>query len=266
MILVQRRKKILELLRDNGSVSVSALGELFSVSGETVRRDLQKMEEDGLLKRAYGGAFLGDVVRQDVPISIRRNTYREGKCRIGRVCAEMINSGDTIMLDSSSTALRIASEIKGKSNLIVITNSLDILVELANSPEIHVISTGGDLDNASLSFTGMTAIENLAKFNVDKAFVSCTGVSLREGITDSSEMQAHIRKRMFESAQKRIFIADRTKFGKITLTKIADLSGVDIVVTDQPLPDEWASAFSGLGVQMRYPESGVETEQEEDTE
>ena len=180
MILIQRRKKILELLRDNGSVSVSALSELFSVSEETIRRDLQKMEEEGLLKRAYGGAFLGDVVRQDVPISIRRNTYREGKCRIGRVCAEMINNGDTIMLDSSSTALRIASEIKGKSNLIVITNSLDILVEVANSPEIHVISTGGDLDNASLSFTGMTAIENLAKFNVDKAFVSCTGVSLRE--------------------------------------------------------------------------------------
>jgi DeoR/GlpR family transcriptional regulator of sugar metabolism len=255
MLPIQRQKKILELIRDSGSVSVSILSEMFSVSEETIRRDLQKMENDDLLTRAYGGAFLSDVVRQDVPISIRRNTYREGKYRIGRVCAELIHSGDTIMLDASSTALRIATELKGKSNIIVITNSLDILAELADSPEIHAISVGGDLDNVSLSFTGITAIENLRKFNVDKAFVSGTGISLREGITDSNEMQAHIRKRMLESAQKRIFIADKTKFGKVTLTKIADIRDIDIVITDLPPSEEWRSAFANYGVEVRYPDA-----------
>lgn len=254
MLSVDRRNRILELIRESGSVSVTMLSELFKVSGETIRRDLQRMENQGLLKRAYGGAYLGDVVRQDVHIEIRRNTYREGKHRIGCTCAELINSGDTIMLDCSSTALRIASEIKQKSNIIVITNSLDILIELSDAPDIHVISCGGDLNPLSLSFVGMTAIENLEKFNVDKAFVSCTGVSIKEGITDANEMQAYIRKRMLDSAQKRILIADYTKFGKVTLTKFADLEDVHMIVTDQILPDEWMTLLENKQIELCYPE------------
>lgn len=244
MLGIDRRKKIAELLTENGSVTVVELSELFEVNAETVRRDLQKMEKDKQLVRTYGGAYVIGSVHADIPVFIREVTYREGKEQIGKLCADMIHNGDTIILDSSTTSLHIAENIKGRQKVVVLTNAVKVALKLADAKGIKVISTGGTLRGSSLSFVGQVAVNSLNGFYADKAFVSCTGVDLENGITDSSEEEAVVRIKMLERAKQKILIADNTKFGHTAFVQIAKLDMIDCVVTDQPLADEWETEFA----------------------
>jgi DeoR/GlpR family transcriptional regulator of sugar metabolism len=243
MLGVDRRKKISEMLKEQGSVTVSELSELFNVNMETVRRDLHKMEKDKQLVRTYGGAYIIGNVHADIPIFIREVTYLEGKDQIGKICAGLIENGDTIILDSSTTSLHIAEHIKDRKNIIVLTNAIKIALKLADAKGIKVISTGGTLRPSSLSYVGYVAVNALNGFFADKAFVSCTGVDLNNGLTDSSEQEAEIRMKMLKQAKKKILIADNTKFGNTSFAQIAKLDTIDCVVTDKPLSKEWEKEF-----------------------
>jgi DeoR/GlpR family transcriptional regulator of sugar metabolism len=252
MLPAERRQKILEQIRESGSVTVTELSSRFKVSEETIRRDLQQMEQDKLLNRVYGGAYLGTNVRQEVPITLRKESYRESKEIIANICQKMIQNGDTIILDSSTTAYYIAKKIINFKNVIVITNSLHIATTLSVSKSIRVICTGGELNCDLLSFTGLDTLNCLERYFADKAFVSCTGLSLKNGLTDSNDMQGHIRKMMLEHARERICIADYTKFGKTTLTQITPLANIDRIVTDKQLPIEWVEGLKKENIECFY--------------
>lgn len=240
---VERRKKVLEMVQELGSVSVSELSVHFRVSEETIRRDLQLLEKDSLLSRAYGGAYLGGTVGQDVPFSLRKDTCKKEKELIALSAKSMVQSGDTIFLCPSTTSLMIAQAIKNIKNITIITNALFIAATLSDCDYNRVICVGGELEKKRQTFSGCSALETLNSFYADKAFVSCTGVSMEGGLTDSSEMQGRIRRIMLKHAQKRILIADHTKFGKTTLSSIAPLSDINCIICDRGLSKNWMDLF-----------------------
>ena len=152
---------------------VSELSQRYNVTEETIRRDLEKLEREGFVKKTYGGAVLNKNIAVDMPLKIREKTNRREKQIIAQRVAGLVEEGDCIMLDSSSTSLMIAQALKKKEKLTVITNSVEVLIELSGSEGITVISTGGTLRDSSLSLVGKAAQDVLKRYNVDKAILSC---------------------------------------------------------------------------------------------
>lgn len=251
MLAVERRKKIMIMLNDHGSVVVANLSKQLKVTEETIRRDLEKLEKEGKLQRTHGGAYLSGRVMDELPVSFREQVYLPGKDLIAFRSAEMISNGETIMLDSSTTSLRIAKYLKhiGKK-ITVITNSLKVINELVDVNGIKVVSTGGTLRTSSQSFIGYTATANLKTYFADKAFVSCTAIHAKKGLMDSNESEAEVRKHMLLQAEERVLVADITKFGKTSFCLISDFDLVEKVVVDQHLSKEWHQNLTAFGIKI----------------
>lgn len=252
MLAAERRNEILTLLKEEGRVIVADLSKKYGVTEETIRRDLEKLEHDGFAERTYGGAVVKGSERDEIPFLGRKRENIEAKIKIAAKLAEMIHDGDRMMLDASTTALFVAKQIKDKKNLTVITNSIEILLELSDVQGWKVLSTGGILKGTGLSLLGHQAEQMVDHFFVDQAIVSCKGVDLRKGFTDSSEQDAGVRKRMLCSATKRMMAVDNAKFNHISFTQIADFSGIDVLVTDKKLTPEWENHLWQSNVEIIY--------------
>lgn len=248
MLAIERKNAILETLQKEQRVLVAELSQEYGVTEETIRRDLDKLEKEGFVKKTYGGAVLNENTNIEMPLRIREKTNRKEKQMIARLVASMVEEGDSIILDSSSTSLMVAQELKDRKKLTVITNSLEVLIEFSKSNGVQVISTGGALKSSSLSLIGKNAEKMLENFYVDKAIVSCKGLDIKKGATDSTEADAEIKKSMISCSKKLILAADSTKFGKISFAKILDLRKGDVLVTDALPDDTWRQRLDEIGV------------------
>ena len=252
MLAIERRNKILAMLQRDSRVVVSDLSVSFNVTEETIRRDLEKLEKEGFAKKTYGGAIINESLNVDLPYTVRKKANVSNKQYIAEIISSMIEDGDHIMMDASSTAVYVAKHLKTKKNITIITNSIEILLELSEVTGWKVLSTGGTLREGSLSLVGYQAEKMLTNYHVDKAIISCKGIDLEKGITDSNEMDAQIKKLMFESANTRILAADTSKFNKISFTKIGDLEDIDIMITDTEPDDKWKQVFNTMQVKTHY--------------
>ncbi|MFT4143572.1 MAG: DeoR/GlpR family DNA-binding transcription regulator [Mobilitalea sp.] len=252
MLTIERRNKILEILKTDGRVVVGDLSAMFKVTEETIRRDLEKLENQGFAKKTYGGAIIADNATVDIPFLIRKQSNVESKEHIAALVCSMVDDGDHLMLDASSTAVYIAKQLKSKKNLTLITNSIEIMLELSDISGWKILSTGGTLREGSLSLVGYQAEKMISTFHVDKSIISCKGIDIRKGITDSNEMDAHIKKLMLESSNMKILAVDQTKFNRISFTKIEDISGVDTIVTDKQPSEDWKNVFENNNTNYRY--------------
>ncbi|SNX53412.1 DeoR/GlpR family DNA-binding transcription regulator [Thermoanaerobacterium sp. RBIITD] len=252
MLAIERRKRIMSLLQENQSVLVPELSKLFKVTEETIRRDLEKLESEGLLKRTYGGAVINESTSVDIPLNIREITNIEGKQTIGLKVAENIEDGDTLLFDSSSTVLQVAKQIKFKRKITVITNSEKVIFELSNAKDCKVISTGGVLKANSMSLIGHWAEDAIKNFCVDKAIISCKGFDMDRGITESNEMEAEIKKAMANAAEKVFLLVDHTKFDKSSFVKMLDFNKVDYLFTDRKLSLEWEEFLQKQNIRLMY--------------
>ena len=250
MLAIERKNEILETLQKEQRVLVSELAKRYDVTEETIRRDLEKLERDGFVKKTYGGAVLNKNTNVDLPLRIREKTNRQEKQKVAELSAELIEEGDSIMLDASSTSLMIAQQIKNRKKLTVITTSVEVLIELAQSEGIKVISTGGDLKASSLSLVGRTAENCLGGYNVDKAFVSCKGIDMERGIMESNDLEAGIKLMMKRSAKQTVLVIDSSKFSHISFVKVMDFERGDIVITDRVPSAEWGEFFEKKGVRV----------------
>ncbi|NLK74432.1 MAG: DeoR/GlpR transcriptional regulator [Clostridiales bacterium] len=250
MLAIERRNRILEILQRDKKVVVSNLSAMFNVTEETIRRDLDKLEKEGLAKKTYGGAILNESLYVDLPYTVRKKANVANKQYIADIVNSLVEEGDHIMLDASSTAVYIAKHLKHKKNITVITNSIEILLELSDITGWKVLSTGGTLKEGSLALVGYQAEKMITSFHVDKAIISCKGVDIEKGITDSNEMDAHIKKLMLNSANQKILAVDNSKFNKISFTKITDLSDIDILVTDKEIQEQWKQTFQSMNVKV----------------
>jgi DeoR/GlpR family transcriptional regulator of sugar metabolism len=242
---------ILNQLKNEKRVLVSAMSAKFGVSEETIRRDMEKLEQEGYATRTYGGAIYNED-SHELPYEVRKRTNVEAKERIAREVAKMINDGDYIMLDSSTTALCVIKSILHKKNITLITNSIEILIELCNKPEWNILSTGGMLKEGGLSLVGYQAEKMISGFHVDLAICSCKGIDEFNGITDSNERDAEIKKAFFKSANHRLLAVDSSKFDKISFVRVGDIADVDVVVTDKEPTARWIEHFSEKNVELLY--------------
>lgn len=254
MLAAERRQLILDRLQEDKKVVVSELSEQFAVSEETIRRDLDKFEKQGLVTKGYGGAVLREDEKTDMPFNVRKQKNMQGKKKIGEILAGLINDGEHIMLDPSTTTISVTRALRDKKDLTIITNSIEVLVELGGDTGWNVISTGGNLLGNYLALLGSKAVENISSYHVDKAIVSCKGIHMAGGITDSNEMFSHVKKTMLKSASQRILAVDYTKFEIIAFSKICDLVDIDIVVTDVKPADRWLAYFEEKGIRCLYGE------------
>ena len=252
MLAIERKREILARLNSDGKVIVSELARDFGVTEETIRRDLEKLDREGLASKTYGGAVSNRPAATDLPYNVREGVNVEEKQAIAEKICDLIQDGERIMLDSSSTALYVIKKIKEKKNLTVITNSLKILLELADKKDWTVLSTGGALKKGALSLMGSSAEKMINSYHVDTAICSCKGLDMTLGITDSNENDCLIKQAMINSAERRILAIDSEKFDKKSFVKVCDMSEIDVIVTDTEPSERWLGFCHENNVDIVY--------------
>ena len=244
MLAIERRNEILEKLQKEKRVVVSELSKLYGVTEETIRRDLEKLEKDGYVIKSYGGAVLNENMNIDMPFNIRKNTNVPGKQKIAEIIKSMVKDGERLILDSSSTAVFIAKALKEeKRNLTIITNSIEIIIELFDAQDWHVLSTGGLAMEGSLALVGPQTDHMLRSYYVDNTIISCKGFDMENGITDSNELHARNKKTMLERADCSILAVDSSKFGHTAFTSIGGLENISMIITDEEPEERWLRLF-----------------------
>lgn len=237
MLVAERYQKIVDLVNQRGSIRVTELSQLCNVTEETIRRDLDRLESEGKLRRSHGGAVRIGEDPQELPFAEREITNAEEKRKIAREAVKYIRPGDRILLDASSTAWYTAS-ILPDIQLIVVTNSIKVAMELAGKERIEVISVGGRLHSKSLSYVGPLAERSLESYHVDKAFVSCKAVHFERGMSDSFEPHAALKAKMMQIAAQVVLLVDSSKFGMQAFAQLGSLERVHTVITDSGIrPD-----------------------------
>lgn len=248
MLAIERKNEIMNKLKTEQRVLVSELAAHYGVTEETIRRDLDKLEKEGYATKTYGGAIWGNSTKTDLSCTIRNKTNVEAKNTIGELVATLIEDGDHIMLDDSSTSLYIAKHLKEKKKITVITNSIEIIMELSDVDGWTIMSTGGRLKPESLALVGNQAQEMLRNYHVDKAIISCKGLDEKVGITDSSEFHSLLKQSMMASAKKTILALDSSKFDKASFVKISSLNDIGTVVTEVKPSKQWLQLFAEANV------------------
>ena len=251
MLAVERRSKIEQIIIENKSVLVPELAKQFDVTTETIRSDLEKLEKQGVLVRTYGGATLVETKDADMEIHERDTVNFEGKQSIGKRASEMINDGETIFLDASTSSLHVARNIKNKKGITVITNAQKVVLELSECSDIRIISTGGMLHQKNMSYIGRIVEDTIrSTYFANKVFFSCRGVTLTRGLMESTEAEAQIKKAMIDCSESAIFLCDKKKLGRLGVPVISDLSGIDCFITDIKLDEEWNKALEDNDVRL----------------
>jgi len=247
---IERRQEIINLAHEEGKVEVEKLALLFTVSTVTIRGDLNYLHKRNLLVRSHGGAISVKNVSPELSKTEKHDKNHAAKVAIGKAAANMINSGESIILDSGTTTLEIAKHLHDKNELVVMTNGLSIATELSKYESINVIVTGGSLRKKSLSFYGRHAEDGLNNYHFDKLFLAVEGLDLIKGITTHFEPEAHLNRKMCECSSEIIAITDSSKFNKYGYHMIRHLTGIDALITDDKIPESYAKAFEDSGIKL----------------
>ncbi len=253
MLALERRNLILEQLQEEKRVVVSELSQRFNVSEETIRRDLEKLEREGIATKSYGGAVLNESTSIDMPFNVRKKENVSGKQRIAELIAGMVHDGEHIILDASSTAVFIAKALKEKTNLTVITNSIEVMIELSDVSDWNILCTGGSLKEGYLALVGPKTEAGFLSFNVEKAIFSCKGLDPEKGLTDGNEMFSQTKQAMMKASRETILAVDSSKFDRVAFSRLCDVSRVGTIVTDRKPSDRWISYLEKNHVTCIYP-------------
>lgn len=246
---VERRRLILEQLQQNKQVDISELKNLFNVSEVTLRKDLRHLENKNLLIRSRGGAMIAVKVGEDLSVKKRMVLNLEKKKAIASAARPLIKEGDTIIIDSGTTLMQLASLLEKIKNLTVITNALDIAMKLSEFGHLNIIVPGGIVRKRSCSLTGVTAIENFQSFRADKYFVSADGITA-EGLFTSNLEEGQIAKMILSNAKENIVLVDSGKFGRTGIINFAPLSKIHILVTDKNIPNRYLSQLKEKDIKV----------------
>lgn len=252
MLPIERRNEILSKLMLDGKVVVSDLSALYNVTEETIRRDLDRLEQEGLAKKTYGGAVKNESLNVDLPYTIRKQTNVDSKKYIAEIIGGLIEDGDHILLDSSTTALFTVKSIYNRSNITLITNSVEILLDAPQKNDWKIISTGGEFAQSSLSFTGLRAEDVIKSYHADIAVISCKGIDMQVGLTDTSDQNAQLKKAFIRSAKKVMLGVDSSKFDKISFVRFSEFDGISAVITDKEPSGEWKAFLSDRNIELYY--------------
>ncbi len=249
MLGIERRRIILDELQRNRKVHVADLSETLQVTQETVRRDLEKLENSGLLQRSHGGAVPVMPGNEDLSFVKRTAANYEQKRAIAQKAAALITDGSSLMADSSTTVLALFHLLQSRKDLTVVTNSIRILNDFGGG-DMNIISTGGNWRPHSQCLVGPGATRALAGYHVDLAVFSCKGLDREHGITETNEPEAVVKEAMARHAQNRVLLADASKFDRVVFAKTLEFTDIDYVITDAAPDRKWIEFFKKTGVQL----------------
>lgn len=250
MILSDRQKVIMGMLRQSSSVSVSVLARNFQVSEVTIRKDLTALENAGLLYRTHGKAVLINPFINDRHINEKEQNNAAEKLAIGRYAAGLIADRDSIMIASGTTMHYLAREIKDKEHLTVITAAVPVTTILMSNQNMEVIQLGGTVRTSSLSTVGPYAEQMLGNFVCNKLFIGVDGIDTEYGLTTTNLMEASLNRAMMQSSQRTIVLADSSKFGRRGFSKICGIEAVDRIITDDGIKPEILAQLEDNGVNV----------------
>jgi len=244
--VAERRENILQVLADDSSVSVAELAKQLGVTVVTARADLGALEEEGFLVRTHGGAM--PAYHPKILERIRKDKDR--KSAIAKAAAAEIHGGDTVMISAGTTTALIAKYLLGKRDVHIVTNNTLLLTYARTNPQLRVTLMGGEFRPAEEGIIGPMAIESLDQFHVAKAFIGIDGASVKQGLTAHFVETAELVRKMAEQADEVIVISDSGKFGKPGFARILPFTGVNTLVTDNELTDEFKQELETAGVRV----------------
>jgi DeoR family transcriptional regulator, aga operon transcriptional repressor len=252
MLVEERRRRILEILETQERVTVEELVARFSVSAVTIRGDLDALAEGGAVIRSHGGALRRIEAPEDVPITVKETLHHAEKVRIGHAAAHMIKDGETVMLDSGTTTMEIARQIKflKVKSLNVITNALNVAMELASLPHVRLIMIGGILRQMSYSLTGPHAEQTLRGLYADRLYLGVDGLDPEIGLMTPDVLEAQLNAVMIQVSRETVVVADATKFQRRSLSVIARIEAVHRVITDTGAAPEMVAALRAKNIEV----------------
>jgi DeoR/GlpR family transcriptional regulator of sugar metabolism len=249
---------VLHQLTTHGEVAFAELAEQFGVSEMTIRRDLELLEADGIARRVRGGAISVVSRSYEPPLALRATTASAAKAAIGAAAADLVNDGDTVVIDVGTTTLELAKALHGRRGITVVTASLPIAVELGNDPDIRVLVTGGLVRNGELSLTGGIAEDVFSTLNCDLAFIGVAGICANPGLTEYNHDDARVKRAAIAAARRSVVLADGSKLGRVAFATVAPLSAIDTVVTDAPADRGSLGPVGSLGAVGELAAAGAE--------
>ena len=251
-----RSTVILRELRQAGVVSVEALRDKLEVSLATVRRDLQELEERGLLRRTHGGAvpiepMFYEAFRHDRSFQDQVGSFAEEKRRIAQAASELVVPGDTIAFTAGTTTTEVARGLRMLSGITVITNTVNVAMELSTRKDIDVFVTGGHLRGDWFSLVGPAAVATLRGLFIDVLFIGVNGIHAQHGLTCFNPDEADTNSAMVKQAKRKIVVADHSKLDVVAKWLICPTDSVDMLITDSCASDEGIASFEARGVEVR---------------
>jgi len=246
----ERRHDILDNVQRTGRASVADLSLAYGVSEVTIRTDLQMLAEQGLLVRTHGGAIPAGRLSPELSLALRRQQQTLAKDHIGEAGAALIEDGDAVYLDTSSTALAIARHLTHHRHVTVITNSIAIVQELIDYPHLVVVVPGGRLRAETASLIGVDGLDFVRRFNIQKGFFGAHGLTVDEGLTDVSVDEADVKRVLVGLCRQVVAVLDATKWGRVGLASFAALDQIDTIITDQSAPPAQVAAVRAAGVDV----------------
>ncbi len=250
----ERQEEIARLIQDLGRVRVADLAARFGVSSVTIRKDLLVLEGEARLVRTHGGAIAPRVGNRPEPaFEVRERLQRDEKARIGEAASALINDGDSVVFDASTTALYVARHLKSRDDwhqLTVITNSIRIALELAGHPGITVLMLGGRVRVEALSVIGPLGDGVFRRVNVQKAFVGAVGLTMDAGLSDAMEEEAQIKRSMVTAAREVYALVDHTKWGRTASATFCRIDRLTAVITDVAAPADMVAEIEQVGVRV----------------
>ncbi|HHW13086.1 MAG TPA: DeoR/GlpR transcriptional regulator [Firmicutes bacterium] len=244
----ERRKKILEILNEQGRCRVANLAKQLAVSEVTIRMDLDVLEKQGLLFRTHGGAILNPKTGYERAYQDEELSFPEEKRRIGWRASQLVSDGDTVILDVGTTVMEVARQLVRYKDLTVVTNALNVATWLENYAQITVIVTGGTLRATQHSLVNPYADLVLERVHADIAFIGANGIDVRYGVTNVNIPEAEMKNRFLKASRRQILVADSSKIGNVARAKVGDLDDFDLLITDDQADPEQVRLIQEAGL------------------
>ena len=244
-----RKEQILSHLEIHNCVTLIELCKIFSVSLNTIRRDVADLSENGKIHKTYGG-IIKNPNNSVVPLLSRQNSEVAAKIKIAHAAKKIINENDCIFIDGGSTTLALCNVLDDFNDLIVISNNLNAINKLLELGIKQIISVGGLLCNDTISFLGNSNQDVLNEYNINKCFISATGLSLERGITNSTMLEKNVKSFAVKRSQTVILLIDHTKFNYSSMVTFANIEDINIVITDILPPDNYIKYFKEKNIQL----------------
>ncbi len=255
MLTLERQEEILEILNKNKSATVEELAHELFVSGATIRRDLRIMEKQGLIKRSHGGAMPFKSSAEESAFAIREQENTVAKKTIATLASKLIKNGDSVFIDSSSTAGMVVPLLNNFQFLSVTTTGLRNALLLSQTNNVKIYIAGGQIQNHSNSIIGTDTMDYIARIHADISLISCSGVGVNSGFTDSSIEQSKLKQQMRKNSNVVAILCDSTKFNKTFLCRNFNFDEVDYLITDKTPPIEFVEKIAETKCKIITPEN-----------